>query len=163
MKMRWIAFLLLTLSATLGIKPVLAAQAVNVWQYNSSGNQTQVSPSNPLPVSIAGVGPSVSSDWQQSGLTLTASNQAVVAAAGAGIKNYMTTFQVSCNAASTANTVEFEQGTTAIWDMQIPAGAGVYNSPPSMILQSAAAAAINAKDTGSVTGVCLVAATGYSQ
>lgn len=102
-------------------------------------------------------------EWQTTNITLTASNQALVAAGGSGFYNYLTSYTISCGSTWTANTIEFEQGTTAIWDVQMPAGASVVNSPAFHDpLHSASNAAINVKATGAVTGTCIIAADGYT-
>lgn len=101
-------------------------------------------------------------DWSKGGLALSASNQALVAAGTAGIRNYMTWGHISCSAEWTANTLQIMDGSTVIYELDLPAGAGIYPLPPlASPLKTSAAAALNVKATGAVTGVCKVNAGGY--
>lgn len=104
------------------------------------------------------------SDWTTGAapITVTASNQALVAAGAAGIRNYLTWFTIDCGATWTANTLQFQNGTTVVMERDIPAGAGVYNSPYIVNpLKTSAATALNVKATGAVTGACKINAGGF--
>lgn len=101
-------------------------------------------------------------DWKSGPITLTASNQVLAAAAGAGIKNYATWCVLTCNASWTANTVQVQDGTTVIFEIDLPAGAGVYQFPFPSPLATSANAALNIKATGSVTGTCKANFGGYA-
>lgn len=94
-------------------------------------------------------------------ITLTTSAQALVIAAGAGLLNYMTEATITTNATFTANTLQFKQGTTVVWEIDLPAGAGLYHLQFPTPIKTAANAALNVIATGAVTGTCKINASGY--
>lgn len=95
-------------------------------------------------------------------VVITASNQQVAAAPAAGIRNYMTWVDISCSATWIANTLQFQSVTTVVYELDLPAGAGVYHQQFLTPLKTAAAAAFNVKATGAVTGSCKINAAGYA-
>lgn len=94
-------------------------------------------------------------------ITVTTSNQAVKASAGAGIRNYATWGYITCGSTWTANTIVLQDGTTDLFQIDLPAGAGVYMLPAKLELRGTAATALNAKASGAVTGTCKVVLGGH--
>lgn len=102
-------------------------------------------------------------EWSQAGLTLTASDQAIVAAGAAGIKRYVDWLVISTGSSWTENTLQISNGSTGIISILLPAGAHVHAIPmPAGLIKTSAATALNAKATGAVTGTCIVAVGGHS-
>lgn len=102
-------------------------------------------------------------DWGSGPITITAVNQALKAAGAGAIRNFMTGYVITTGATWTANTLQFQDGTTVKFEVDLPAGAAVYSfSPLTPLLEGTAATAVNVKATGAVTGTCKVNALGYS-
>ena len=102
-------------------------------------------------------------DWASGPITVTASNLALKAAGGAAVRNFMTAYVITTGSTWTANTLQFQDGTTVKFEIDLPAGAGVYAfAPLTPIVEGTANTAINIKATGAVTGTAKVNALGYS-
>lgn len=135
-------------------------RALRVLLHNSEG----VAPGAAAPLVVKEYAP-LAADWATGAtpVTVTAANQAL-AAATASLKNVVTWMIITCGSTWTANTLQIQNGTTVVLELDLPAGAGVYNLPNFLspgALATAVNAALNVKATGAVTGTCKVNAGGY--
>ncbi|SHF03079.1 hypothetical protein SAMN02745157_1476 [Kaistia soli DSM 19436] len=92
--------------------------------------------------------------WQSGPVVLTNADQALKAAGAAGVKNWTTWGVLICDATWTANTVDIRDGTTVLFSLPLPAGAGYYPMPAGLALVGSAATALNIKAASAVTGTC---------
>lgn len=87
--------------------------------YNTSGGSNPVAPATPMPVSIHGT--DRASMWRYaaaaSGISNTSTAVTIKAAAGAGIRNYITGIQLSATALGVATEIAIRDGAagTVIW------------------------------------------------
>lgn len=91
--------------------------------YNTSGGSNPVSPATPMPVSIHGT--DRASAWRYAaaagGITNTTTAVTIKAAAGAGLRNYITGIQISATALTTGGEIAIRDGAagTVIWRANI--------------------------------------------
>ncbi len=113
-------------------------------------------------VAMGSVGGFPSARWQSGPVTVSATDQALKAAGAAGIKTVADWGVLVCDATWTANTVQVRDGTTVLFALPLPAGAGFYPLPAGITLVGSAATALNIKATGAVTGTCTANIGGHS-
>lgn len=102
-------------------------------------------------------------DWQASVSVSTTGSTTLLAAGGAGVKNYVTALQLSGNAALVANTVQVLSGATVIWGPHtIPAATPFLQIMFPTPLQGGAAAALNVQLGTTPVGALEVTAQGYA-
>lgn len=111
---------------------------------------------------IAASGGAPSDRWASGPVTVTASDQALKAAGASGVKNVATWGVLICDATWTANTVQVRDGTTVLFSLPLPAGAGYYPFPAGIALVGSAATALNIKAASAVTGDCVANVGGHS-
>lgn len=94
-------------------------------------------------------------------ITLTTGSQALIAAAGAGLRRHLDMLRLTCGATWTANTVRVLDNATVIDELDIPAGAGVYSIEYPVSMFTTAATALNILAVNAVTGSCKASAYGH--
>lgn len=99
-------------------------------------------------------------DWSNFQNIAAAGTTAIVAAAGAGIRNFMTGLQITGVAATVATVVQIKDGATVIATFDIPAGASTVNYTFPSPLKSSVNTALNV--TTSAAGPINFNAQGYT-
>lgn len=134
-----------------------------------NGNRTPVSPDRSLPVAMASV-PSGASRWSyaaaNNGIVNTTTAVAFKAAAGAGLKNYITGIQIMAEALNTATELAIRDGAggTVLWRTKIGTGGLVNGLPitfPTPLASSANTLLEVVTLTASGTGAVYFNAQGY--